>query len=86
MAHLHRQHSSVSGRLRLPVTNLYCVCCAEELEARLRAEPHITRARVDFHSKTIDVGYHATMIDEAGIRALIDESGRCTCAGGRQSG
>jgi Cu2+-exporting ATPase len=86
MAHLHQQRASSPGRLTLPVTNLYCVCCAEELEARLRAEPHITRARVDFQSKTVDVEYHATMIDDAGIRALIDESGRCTCAGAGDEG
>lgn len=82
MAHQHATPVSSPGRLTLPVTNLYCVCCAEELEPRLRAEPHITHARVDFRAKTIDVEYHATMIDEAAIRALIDESGRCTCEGG----
>jgi P-type Cu2+ transporter len=86
MGHLHQQRASSPGRLTLAVMNLFCVCCAEELEARLRSEPHITRARVDFQSKTVDVEYHATMIDEAGIRALIDESGRCTCAGDGDQG
>ena len=55
MAHLRQQHASIPGRLTLHVTNLYCVCCAEELEARLRAEPHISRSRVGFRSKTVDV-------------------------------
>lgn len=74
MAHLHQQHASSPGRLTLHVTNLYCVCCAEELEARFRADPHISRARVGFRSKTVDVEYHATMIDEARSRALVDGS------------
>lgn len=82
MAHPHQQHASSPGRLTLPVTDLYCVCCAEELEARLRAEPHITRARVGFHSKTVDVEYHAAMIDEPRIRALVDGSRRCACTPG----
>ncbi len=82
MAHPHQQHASSPGRLTLPVTDLYCVCCAEELEARLRAEPHITRARVGFQSKTVDVEYHAAMIDEPRIRALVDGSRRCACTPG----
>ncbi|MBI5287597.1 MAG: copper-translocating P-type ATPase [Chloroflexi bacterium] len=82
MAHEHQKHDSSSGRLTLPVTNLYCVCCAEELQDRLRAEPHVTRARVDFQRKTVDVEYHPAMIDETQIRALVEGSRRCTCAAG----
>jgi len=79
MAEQHEHRGSSPGRLTLPVTNLYCVCCAEELQDRLRAEPHVTRARVNFHAKTIDMEYHSEMIDEAQIRALVDGSGRCAC-------
>ena len=41
---------------RFPVTDLYCVCCAESLEAALNANPHIERARVDFQNDVVEVG------------------------------
>ncbi len=67
--------------VRLPVANLSCVCCAEELERELKANPHIVGARVDFAGESVEVRYHPGMLDEAAIRALIDGSGRCTCEG-----
>lgn len=89
VSHEHMSHdaASVPGRLTLDVKNLYCLACAEELEKRLSATPHITSARVDFAGSMVDVAYHPGMIDEAAIRAIIDESGRCTCSGqGDQGG
>jgi Cu2+-exporting ATPase len=65
--------------LRLPVRNLYCACCAVELEKALKASPHIADASVDFRSDTVDVRYHLGKIDRAGIERLIDGSRRCTC-------
>lgn len=65
--------------LRLRVTNLNCICCAEELEKALNALPQIVRASVDFRGDIVKVEYHAGMIDEAGIQKLIAGSTRCTC-------
>jgi Cu2+-exporting ATPase len=78
-----QQHTT--GELTVPVSNLYCVCCAEELKSALRAEPHISAARVDFDTKRVAVKYHVGMIDQSQIRALIEGTGRCTCNGGTPS-
>src|SRR3990170_268874 len=72
------QHHSVDI-LRLPVRDLYCACCAEELEKALKANPHIADAKVDFRADVVEVRYHAGMIDEAGLRELINGSDRCSC-------
>ncbi len=73
----HQYHSI--ERVRLPVRNLYCECCAGELEKSLKASPHIAEASVDFRGEAVEVRYHAGMIDQAGIQQLIDGSKRCTC-------
>jgi len=65
--------------LRLPVRDLNCAYCAEELEKALKANAHIADAKVDFLADIVEVRYHVGMIDEAGIRELINESGRCSC-------
>ena len=76
----HRHHEATApAKLRLTLRNLYCVCCAEELERTLRAEPHIVSARVDFAGAYAEIEYHGDMIDEHGIRALVDSTHRCTC-------
>ena len=65
--------------MRLSVSNLVCACCADELEAALKATPHIIDARVDFAADEVTVRYHKGMLGEAAIKAMIDESGRCDC-------
>lgn len=56
------EHSSHTGHpsehlatAHIDLTNLFCVCCAESVEAALPANPHIERARVDFQKNTADV-------------------------------
>ena len=62
----HRHHGASDApdlrTERFPVTDLYCVCCAESLEALLRASPHIERARVDFQNDVVEVTFHPSMI------------------------
>lgn len=67
--------------LTLKLADLDCVCCAEELEAELRGNPHIVRARVDFQAESLEVAYHEDMLSESEVRKLIDASGRCRCDG-----
>ncbi|HUF52761.1 MAG TPA: copper-translocating P-type ATPase [Dehalococcoidia bacterium] len=74
----HGQHPETET-VRLPARNLYCACCADELERTLKSNPLIAGARVDFRGEAVVVRYHASMIDQAEIEALIDGSGRCTC-------
>ena len=77
----HAARTSAPGKLTIQLDDLYCLCCADELEAALRANPHVTAARVDFAARRATVEHHPGMLDEAGVRALIDESGRCRCEG-----
>ena len=63
---------------RFPVTDLYCVCCAESLEAALKASPHIERARVDFQNDAVEATHHPTMISPQEIETLISQSGCCS--------
>ncbi len=75
----HSEHGAPSSRTeRFPVSDLYCVCCAEALEADLKANPHIERARVDFQRDSVEVTYHEGMISREEIAALLRDSGCCS--------
>ena len=65
--------------VRIRVSNLYCPCCADELEAALEANSHIVDARVDYAADEVEVRYDPGALDEGAIEALIDATGRCTC-------
>jgi Cu2+-exporting ATPase len=67
------------SRVRLPVTDLYCPCCADELEAALREDQRVVDARVDYAADEVEVRFQEGALDEAAIQALITGSGRCTC-------
>lgn len=69
----------------IPVKDLYCIGCAEELTRTLAEDDRVRSATVDFHNSTVHVEYDATAIDAAGIRDLIDKSQRCTCVDGEPS-
>jgi copper chaperone CopZ len=47
---------------RFSVKDLYCACCANELEQVLKANPHIDAAKVDFLNNSVEVAYHPSMI------------------------
>ncbi len=67
------------AEVRLAVSNLYCACCADDLERILRANPHVVNARVDYLAEQVEVAFDAAMLDEAAIQRLINESRRCSC-------
>jgi len=81
MSASHGQHKQTKT-VRLPARNLYCACCAEELERALKDNPHIRSVRVDFRREAVEVKYHPDSIDEKAIEALIDDTRRCTCGPG----
>ena len=66
-------------QIKLPVSNLYCACCADELERSLKANPNVTDARVNFTDDSVTVLYHVGLLDEAAIRSVINTTGRCIC-------
>ena len=55
----------------IKVTDLYCPCCADELEAALRANPHIVSAGVDYAADEVEVRYHDEALDEAAIDGFM---------------
>ena len=85
---MHAQHDQQSdagarGRVHeaIPVENLYCVCCAEELEGTLQAADHVLKAHVDFNGGIVHIEYDGDALSSDDVRALIDRTGRCSCAG-----
>ena len=83
MAHQNLEPSSGSSisEVKLPVSNLYCAYCADQLEIALKANLHIIEAQVDFAGDSVELRYDAGMLDADSIRELINASGRCTCEG-----
>ena len=61
--------------LTLKLAELDCACCAEELEAQLRASVHGARAHVDFQAEELQIAYHEEMFSQGEIRALVDGVG-----------
>lgn len=68
--------------LSIKLTDLDCVCCAEDVEALLKSNPHIASAKVDFPRSVLDLQYHDGMLSQAALRDLVKETGRCRCEGG----
>jgi hypothetical protein len=73
----HEGHGA-SG-LNIPLSELHCVCGAEELEKRLGALPHVSKATVDFQHDLLRINYRASTGSEADIRRAVNESARCAC-------
>lgn len=82
--HLHHatgpDSPATRARAVIPVRDLYCLPCAEELARALERDDRILKATVDFADATVQVEYDSGAIDAAGVRRLIDESKRCACA------
>ncbi|HXH21666.1 MAG TPA: heavy metal translocating P-type ATPase [Dehalococcoidia bacterium] len=78
----HTGHATALQRVAIPLSGLDCVCCAEELEARVKKLPHVASARVDFQAERLTVEFHAGMTTEEEVRRAVDASGRCFCDDG----
>ena len=78
----HHQPAENAEAISIDLSNLDCVCCAEELEASIRALPHVTNARVDFLNERLDVEFHAGMTSPEEVRRAVNQSARCTCEDG----
>jgi len=76
---LKRSTGPSIARVKLAVSNLYCACCADELERVLRANPYVVNTRVDYLAEQVEVSFDPGMLDEAEIQHLINESRRCSC-------
>ena len=75
MSEMTQAPPGTEASVRLPVSDLYCPCCADELEAALRANPHILDVKVDYAGDEVLVRYDAEALDEAGIQELLAASG-----------
>lgn len=86
MTHEHiTQHAPAKtpspDRVRIPVRELDCVCCAEDLERELRAHDAIRKARVDFEHQIVDVTFDPSVVSANDVRGMINGTSRCTCEG-----
>ncbi|RIK37799.1 MAG: ATPase P, partial [Chloroflexi bacterium] len=43
--------------LELQIADLFCVCCAEDLEQRLKADPRLQHVHVDYQSQTLHAAF-----------------------------
>ncbi len=73
----HQRQTPGTSAIRLQLAEVYCACCAGDLEDALTANPHIESARVDFLNNAVDVTYHPSMISPAQIESLLRESDCC---------
>jgi Cu2+-exporting ATPase len=67
-------------RLTISITDLYCVCCANDLERKLNTSTQIDNARVDYQAGTVTVDVVDPTWGEAEIRHLVHGAGYC-CEG-----
>ncbi len=67
----HMDHEDGLRTERIPLSDLYCACCAEEIAPALKANPHVVKAKLEWQNDAIDVTYHAGMISREEIEELI---------------
>lgn len=70
----------------LQLTDLFCVCCSENLESILRSTAGIKRANVDFQNNTADITYDPSELTPDEINSLIARSGCCSPSGAPTQG
>jgi len=69
---------SDSTAITVPVAGLACVCCAEDLEQRVKQLPGVRRTSVNLPEGELRVQFDAARVDDAAIRAAVSEAGyRC---------
>ena len=69
---------SESSATTVPVAGLACVCCAEDLEQRVKQLPGVRRASVNLPEGELRVLFDAARVDDAAIRAAVSKAGyRC---------
>jgi len=70
--------------ITVPITDLACVCCAGDLETRLRSSGRLASASVDYRARTAALTAQHGELDEAEARTIVREAGYC-CDGERPS-
>ena len=70
----------MASKISVPLADLPCVCCAEELQRSLDATSTIQGARVDYRAGVVTATAADPAVGEAEIRRLVHEAGLC-CAG-----
>ena len=57
--------------LAIPLDDVFCPCCQDDLGAAIRQLPHVVGAHVDLEHKVAHVTVHAGMTDAATLRRQI---------------
>jgi len=74
----------MAATITVPITDLACVCCAGDLEQRLRAHPELAAASVDYRAGTATLTARHGELNDADARAMVCEAGYC-CDGEQPS-
>ncbi len=65
----HQVHPTDS--FAIPLDDVFCPCCRDDLEAAIRSLPHVTGVHVDLEHKVAHVTVHAGMTDAASLGRQI---------------
>ena len=69
----HRRDDSPTETLTLPLDDVFCPCCGDDLVAAIKQLPHIVDAHVDAKQKVARVTVHASMTDAGTLRRQIED-------------
>ncbi len=70
----HGQHAPGAGTetFAVPLDDVFCPCCVDDLTAAISRLPHVVGVHVDVDGKMAHVTSHTGMTDAATLRALIE--------------
>jgi len=64
--------------ITVPLTDLYCSCCIDDLERRLRADDRLMSASVNYQAKTLTARGRKGELSEADLRGIVRAAGYCS--------
>jgi hypothetical protein len=69
-----------TGTLEVPLDDVFCPCCQDDLASAIKQLPHVVDAQVDLKDKVAGVTVHPGMTDGTTLRRQVETSGtRCRC-------
>jgi copper chaperone CopZ len=60
-----------SGSLTVPIDDVFCRCCQDDLAAAIRSLPQVITAHVDLEHRVAHLTVHPGMTDAATLRKQI---------------
>ncbi|MGH2799422.1 MAG: heavy metal translocating P-type ATPase [Thermoleophilaceae bacterium] len=73
MQHTAQHVDAATETVEVPLDDVFCPCCGDDLSAAITQLPHVVSADVDLERKVAHVTLHAGMTDAATLRREIQE-------------